>query len=99
LAQALSNREDEIAHRNVVRHRRRADRSEKDRVKRAQLIERVDRHHASGAQVVIASPWEVREFALKVMCGGHRVNHQPRRGNDFLSDAITSNDGNSVSRH
>ena len=60
LPEALPQRQDQLARRDVVGHARIADRAEIDRVELQQLIDAVGVHHPAGLQVEVASPRECR---------------------------------------
>ena len=74
LVEDLADRQQQTPQRHVVRHLRRADRAEVDRVKAPQHIQRIFGHHQPMLAVVVAAPRELgqiqREAGGGLLCGG-----------------------------
>ena len=84
LLEALAERKDQLARRNVIRHARIADRAQVDGVELAHLLEPVGVHHPAVPQVEIASPRKLGEIAAEVPLRRRHLHHLDAGGNDFL---------------
>src|SRR5262245_47636087 len=99
LAEALPQRQDQLSSRYVIGDSRITNRAEVDRVKLHQAIDPVLVHHAAALQVVVTSPWDLRELAAEAALLGGKVEHVDAGGNHFLADTVTRNHCNSMSVH
>ena len=70
-----------------------------DRVVAADLKERVLRHHAAVLAVVVAPPRQPVPLEAQAVFGGRRLQNMEARGDDFLADAVTRDDGDAIAGH
>ena len=64
------------------------DRAQQNRVRLAEQLERVLRHHAAVREVILRAPLEILVAAREIVLEPRRIEDPLRRGNDFLADSI-----------
>jgi hypothetical protein len=99
LAEALPDGENQFPDGDVIRHARRANRAQVDRVEPAQRLESVGRHHTTRLQVVVAAPGELDELQCEPVPRGRRQQHAHPGWNHFSPDAVSSDDRDAMSAH
>src|SRR5205814_10161587 len=92
LLEPLSNRKEKAPEADVIGDRRPADRAEVDRIKPAQDLEAVVRHHLAGLVVVGGSPGERREFQLAT----RGLDRFEALGDHLGTDAVARNNGDAL---
>ena len=72
--------------------------AEKNGIERAKLFQPVLRHHAAGAEIVLASPLECFEGQAEALVQSPCRRFQDTNGgrNHFLPDSVTGNKGDMV---
>ena len=88
LIEALSNREDQLPHRHVIRHRRVADRAEIDRVEILEAIEGIRVHHRSRAAIELAAPGKVGELERVRFAANGAAQDVDAGGDHLLADPV-----------
>src|SRR5438105_2771348 len=91
LLEAPANRDEQSPERNVIGHRRKPDRAEKDRVVMANLFEPVFRHHASVFGVVLAAPWLFVPREANAEPAGRGLKYAHAFRHNFFADAVAWN--------
>ena len=71
---------------------RKTDRTKKDGLELAQLLEPVLRHHATGLRVRLARPVERRPLEVEAELLADDVEHAGGRRDDLLADAVAGNE-------
>src|SRR5215475_3351406 len=100
LVEALAYFDQHAAQADVIGHARRiADRAQVDRGEILQTSQGVIVHHPPCLQVVIAAPGEFFGLDLKAAYAGGRPQRAQARGDYFLADAISGDDGYAVFFH
>src|SRR3989338_2182922 len=80
----------------MVRHARRADRPEQDRVELLQLIERILGQVRLGLEVALRAPVEMLELEPEFLERGEAPQDIDARGNDLVADPVAGNGGDAV---
>ena len=99
LAEALTDRKNQLPHGDVIRHGGRTDRAEIDRIERPQPVECVRGHHAARLEEVRAAPREIRELDREAVARRCTLQHLDAGGDHLLSDPVARNDRDSIGRH
>ena len=93
------DRDQQAPQRDVVGHVGPADRAEQDRVRRAQRLEPVGRHHPAGLDEVVAAPRVLGQVEREAVGAARRLQHLERGGRDLAADPVAWDDGDPVTPH
>ena len=98
LIEALTDAEQQVGG-DAIRHRRRADGAEVDRVEGGEPSHAVFIHHALMFQIVFTAPRQLGEVQRDSAAARRRFEHGDARRDDFFADAVTGDDRNSMRGH
>ena len=99
LKEFAPDRDQHSPQRDMIGHTGHPDRTEKNRIERAQLINPVFRHDMAGFRVIVAVPAEFGEFVVDTELRARRFQRPQTFGHHFLADPVTGDDRNFIGAH
>jgi len=80
----------------MIEYGREANRTEKNCIKSAELLDTIGRHHGTGFEIAFATPVEILPLEGYAKNGGNCLENLDALRYDFLAYAITRDDCNAI---